>query len=131
MQHNRATDYGPVSARNLLPVAARGREGLRVELVVERVDGDGLSGTWRMHELVVADVDADMIHAAAVDVEEHEIAGLELARLDLVGLLRLFARGARHFEAELAMRVEHQAAAIEAVERRAAVAIARAAQRQG
>src|SRR6478735_8505611 len=130
MQHNRASDYGLVSVRNLLPETARGGEGFRIELVVERVDRDGLAGTRRVHETALAYVYANVIHAAAVDVEEHEIAGLELARLDLVGLLRLLARSTRHFEAELAVRVEHQAAAIETIARRAAVAVARAAQRQ-
>src|SRR4051812_3994408 len=127
MQHNRASDYGPVSVRNPLPETARGREGFRVEIIVERIDGHRFPGARRVHETPLADVDADVIHAPAVDVEEHQVAGPQLARLDLLGLLRLLARGARHLEAELAMRVEHQAAAIEAIARRAAETVTRAA----
>src|SRR6185436_12667445 len=100
MQHNRESDYGRVSMRNLLPETPRGREGFRIELVVQRVDRHGLSGAGRVHEIMIADVDADVIHAPAVDVKEHEIAGTQLARLDLLGLLRLLARSARHDETE-------------------------------
>ena len=79
-------------------------------------------------KLRLADVDADMIDLAAVDLEEHEIAGFEFARFHRVGLLRLFARSPRHGESELPVRVEDEAAAVETIARRATVAVTRATQ---
>src|SRR5262245_61982275 len=83
-----------------------------------------------MHEALPADVDADVVDLATIYSEEHQVATLELARLDGFGLLGLVARSARHAESEVTMRVEHEAAAIETVQRRAAVAVTNAAQGQ-
>src|SRR4051812_41054865 len=74
---------------------------------------------------MVTDVDADVIDLAAVDAEEHQVAALELAALHRLGCVCLLVRGARHVESEMPMRVEHQAAAVEAIDGGAAIAIAR------
>src|SRR5690606_32489418 len=36
---------------------------------------DIAAGAWRMHELAVADVDADVVDALAAAAEEHQVAG--------------------------------------------------------
>src|SRR4051794_15739731 len=84
-----------------------------------------------MHEAVLPDVDADVIHARAADLEEQEIAAPQLARRHGLRRIPLLPGGARQGEAELAMRVEQEAAAAETGGRCAAVAIARPAQRHG
>src|SRR5262245_12203270 len=116
--------------RQSIPVAARRRIIFVVELIVERVDGDRLALARRVHEAMIADVDADVVDLAAVDLEEHQVAALELAALHFLRFPGLLARSARHGEPHLLMRVEHEAAAVETLARGAAVAIARALQRE-
>src|SRR5688572_25961749 len=94
-----------------------------VVVVVERLQRDRTAGARRVHEMPVTDVDAHVIDLAARDAEEHEVAALELALGDGARLRRLVARGARHIEPELAVREEHQTAAVEAIDRRATEAI--------
>src|SRR5688572_2527925 len=112
------------------PEAAGGRKSLGVKLIVQRIDGYGFSGAGRVHESMLADVDADMVDLAAIDLEEDQVAAPQLARLDLFGLLGLIARSARHLQSEMPMRVEHEPAAVETIARRATVAITRALQRE-
>src|SRR5215510_9583559 len=114
--------------RQSIPVATRRRKTFVVELVVEGIDGDRLALARRVHEPMVADVDADVVDLAAVDLEEYQVAAFQLAALHLLGFLRLFARGARHGEPELLVRVEDEPAAVESFGRGATVAITRALQ---
>src|SRR6187399_3390676 len=84
-----------------------------------------------MNEALLPDIDSHVIHPSTSDLEEHEIAALQFARLDAVRFCSLLARSARHAQAQLPVRIKHQAAAVETIERRAAVAVWRATQPEG
>jgi hypothetical protein len=65
-------------------------------------------------ELTFADIDADMAESAAHGVEEHEVAGLELAGVDLLGGGGLLFGAAReHVTDRLVVHGADEAAAIE------------------
>src|SRR5688572_14725414 len=128
IRHKRLVACGSASVWRSFPETARGNERVRIELFVQRIGGHRLARAGRVHETPLADVDTHVIHAAAVDPEKYEIAALQFARLHFLGMLRLVARGARHREPELPVRIEDESAAIETIARSATVAVARAAQ---
>ena len=80
-----------------------------------------------MDEPAIAQIDAHVGDAAAIDTKEDQIPWLELAAGDRSGSLVLVPGGARHVDTGLTMGVLHQATAVEALPRRAAaVAVGRA-----
>ena len=72
------------SARLLRKQARRGQVVAFPVAAVEVGDADLLAAPRRLHEAGVADVDADVVDAAAADPEEHQVARLQLAAGDLV-----------------------------------------------
>ena len=68
-----------------------------------------------MHELVAADSDADVADLAALGLEEHEVAGLELVELHGLAVAILVPHDARQAQAVEREDVLHQPAAVEAV----------------
>src|SRR5690606_26796458 len=88
-------------------------------------------GARRVHEVALAQVDADVVDAALAASEEHQVAGRELAAVDDFASARHVARDARQVDADgRAEHVADQPAAIEAVGGGAAPAVGRAQQRQ-
>ena len=84
-----------------------------------------------MQELAVADVDADVVHAAAVDAEEDDVAGAERGAVDALAGVGHVAGDARQLDAERGLEhVADQAAAVETVGAGAAPAVGRAKQGQ-
>jgi hypothetical protein len=82
-----------------------------------------------MDELAFADIDADMAEGAAHGVEEHEVAGLELAAVDLLGGgCLLFGAAGEHVADRLVVHGADEAAAIETRFRRVAAAAVRHAE---
>lgn len=76
-----------------------------------------------MDEFAFADIDADMAEGAAHGVEEHEVAGLELAAIDLFGGGGLlFGATRKQVAHRLVVHRANEAAAIEAGLRRVAAA---------
>ena len=73
-----------------VPEPSRREEAVGIKLVVQRIDGDGFARAGCVHELVLADVDADVIDLATADPEEHQVAATEFARLDALGFVGLF-----------------------------------------
>ena len=47
--------------------------------LAQGVDANPLAGAWRMDEAVIAQVDGDVVDPAALDVEEDQVARLEVA----------------------------------------------------
>src|SRR5262249_8485810 len=82
--------------------------------VLERAERNRLPRIRRMDEAPIARVDAHVIHLPLGAAEEHEVAGLEIGFLHVLGRTPLISRGSRHFDAEALVAVEHEAAAIEA-----------------
>ena len=74
-----------------------------------------------MHELVVADIDADVRERAAHRIEEHQIARLQVAHANLLAHPAHFLGAARQRHTERVLEhVAHEAAAIEPRIRRVA-----------
>ncbi len=95
--------------------AARAVEAACPVAAVHVLDADLGARARRMDELAFADVDADMAEGAAHGVEEHEVAGLELAAVDLFGGGGLFFGAAReHVAHGLVVHRADEAAAVEA-----------------
>ena len=90
-------------------------------------------GLRRMDELAFADIDADVAEGAAHGVEEHQVAGLEFAAIDLLGGGGLFFGAARKQVADgLVVHRAHEAAAVEAgFDRVAAAAVGDAQEADG
>lgn len=84
--------------------------------------GDTLAAGGGVDELAVAGVDAD-VGGAAADVEEDQIAGAQVARINRDGLGDLAARVAGDGIARFAVGVVDQAAAVEPLRGVATVAI--------
>jgi hypothetical protein len=76
-----------------------------------------------VHEAAVACVDADVAHAAALEPEEYEIARPQVVALHRRGGGELLRGGARHGNADLAVRVAYEPAAVEGVGTRTTVTI--------
>src|SRR5690606_36584531 len=88
-------------------------------------------GARRVHEVALAQVDADVVDAALATAEEHQVAGRELAAVDDFAGARHVARNPRQVDADGgAEHVADQPAAIEAVGGGAAPAVGRAEQGQ-
>ena len=83
-----------------------------------------------MDELIVGDEDADVRRATRFGLEEDEIAGLQIALLDLLADLELLRGLARQRDAVLREHPLREAAAVEPSRIAAAVAIRRAAETQ-
>jgi hypothetical protein len=69
-----------------------------------------------MHEFISTDGDTDMrgeLPRAIDRVEEHQITGAEIARIDVCAGMKLFGDGARHLDAVLSEYVPDKSAAIE------------------
>src|SRR6202012_2457406 len=127
--------YAANRRRNLLLIAAHGRihalaqilavlirrldpprtgKALFPVAVIHVVDTDRAARGGRMHELVVADIDADMRERAAHGVEEHQIARLEVADATLFTDAAHFLGAARQRHTERVLEdVADKAAAIE------------------
>ncbi len=85
-----------------------------------------------MDETAIAEIDAHMGNAAAVDAEEDQIPGPKTPAGDRFRSVVLGPGGARDVDAGLTMGVLHQAAAVETFPRRAAaVTVGRAEQIHG
>lgn len=100
-----------------IDVAARAEIALGPIRILHLVHAHFGASARGVHELVLADVDADMGgDAAPAGGEEHQIAGSELFLVaHHVTARALLARGARQFQAgDLAKHVQHQPAAVEA-----------------
>lgn len=91
--------------------------------IVESIAAHAFTAGWRVHELIVTDIDADVRRAFAFLVEKHEVAAAKIAGGDFFRVLFLFAGTTRDVDAGLAVAVLHQAAAIEAMRVFAAVTI--------
>ena len=83
-----------------------------------------------MNELIAADHDCDMRRVAIGGREEHEIAGQQIFRVDLLTLPKLLTHFPRQGDPILTEDVLSEAAAVEPGRVGAAVAIRCAAQRQ-
>ena len=84
-----------------------------------------------MDEASAADVNADVRDLTA-GAEEHEVARHQLAAADMLAVVIILRRRrARDVEAEVAVDILHEAGAVEACGRRAAVDIVIALERQG
>ena len=118
----------PALFRQAVPEATGREKPVRVELIVEGIGGHRFARAGRVHETLLPDIDSHVIDPATPDFEEHEIAAPQFARFDAGRLFSLLARSARHAEAQLPMRVEHEATAIETIERRTAITVWRATQ---
>src|SRR5262249_8412798 len=81
---------------------------------VEPVAPHPLARGGCVHELAVADVDADVRVFLAFLVEENEIAAAQLRHLDAMGGRALVVRAARKLATRLRVAPLHQAAAVEA-----------------
>ena len=76
-----------------------------------------------MHGLAVPEIDRDVVDALAGEAVEQQIAGLGAVETDTAANVALLARTARQRDTRLAEHVLHQAAAVEALRRGAAVAV--------
>src|ERR1041384_1519781 len=72
--------------------------------VVDALDAHLLSGTRRMHERTVAEIDADGRVGAVARVVEHEIAGLHIGALHRAAGVPLLLRAARNRDAPRALK---------------------------
>jgi len=86
-----------------------------------------------MHETLLADINADMRKRLLARVEEHQVAGMQLAGIQRPSHTTHLRAGARQFYSQrVQVHMLHEAAAIKAVDARvAAVAIGCIGQAQG
>src|SRR5579871_1249329 len=100
--------------------APAAREAEYEERRVEPRALDGAAARRRMHELAVAEVDADVVGRR---VEEHEVAGREFLAAHVLRRRTLLGGRARHADAELVKDEVDEAGAVEAGRRVAAEAV--------
>src|SRR2546421_11360238 len=107
--------------------SARAAEAGAPVRVVDTLDAHALTAPRRVHEVAVAEIDADVRERSVARVVEHEVAGLQLGALYRAAQMALRGRAARQLDAPGALiDMGHEAAAIEAgLGRAAAVVISR------
>src|SRR5690349_7871369 len=82
---------------------------------LQSVDAHRLAATWRVDEAVVAQVNGNVIDPTALDIEENQVARLQVVAIDFLPMTAGHGvGGARQVERGVVERVFHQAAAIEA-----------------
>jgi hypothetical protein len=85
-----------------------------IETTAEIAVSDGEAAAWRVNEAALARIDADVIDAVRVDVEEHEISRRELRERYRMCRALLLRSGAWNGEADLLMHVQRKSTAVEA-----------------